>query len=315
MIGLRNRVLGAATAAGAIALCGAALAAGGGSGMSGGGGSSMPSISAPSFDPAAEYQKGIQALKAGQFREAEQDFDHVLTAAPRNGEVWLLDGISKEGKGDLKGAEKAYEKSVKFAPDNIDAHQYLGTALAKLNQSDKAKAELDVLQQKATKCGDSCADSAKLKAAVAAVQGAMGGGSPSAELSPPSLLFATPQQGDSAYVQAVSLINEHRYQDALKALGEAQKAFGPHPDVLTYIGYTYRKMGQLDRAETYYRQALAVAPGHRGATEYYGELKVERGDMAGARAMLAVLDRQCSFGCAEAETLRLWIRNGGDPGL
>ncbi len=74
-------------------------------------------------------------------------------------------------------------------------------------------------------------------------------------------------------------------------------------------------MGQLDRAEGYYRQALAVAPTHRGATEYFGELMVERGDLVGARRMLAALDRQCAFGCAEAETLRLWITKGADPGL
>jgi len=60
--------------------------------------------------------------------------------------------------------------------------------------------------------------------------------------------------------------------------------------------------------------ALAIAPNHRGATEYYGELKVERGDMAGAKKMLAELDRQCAFGCAEAETLRRWISEGHDPG-
>jgi Tfp pilus assembly protein PilF len=281
-------------------------------GGGGGGGSQMPSYTAPSFDPAAEYQKGIQALKAGDYRHAEESFDRVLNAAPKNGQVWLLMGMSKEGKGDLKGAEKAYEKSVKFAPDNIAAHQQLGMALAKLNETDKAKAELQFLQQKATACG-SCGDADALKAAVNAVQGAMT--TPSAQLTPPSLLFATPGQGDAAYVQAVSLINEHRYQDALAAFEKAKTAFGPHPDVLTYIGYTYRKMGQYDAAEGYYRQALEIAPHHRGATEYYGELKVERGDMAGARKMLAELDRQCAFGCAEAETLRLWIQKGGDPGL
>ena len=313
MASSRYSVLTFTALMGAAAFTGVALAAGGG----GGGGGEMPSVSTPSYDPALEYQKGVTALKAGQFRQAEEAFDHVLTAAPRNGDVWLLMGVSKEGKGDLKGAEKAYEKSVKFAPDNIVAHQELGTALAKLNQADKAKAELDLLQKKAAACGDSCADAAKLKTAIAAVQGAMGTQAgqpaPSAQLTPPSLLFATPAQGDSAYVQAVSLINQHRYQDALGALADAQKAFGPHPDVLTYIGYTYRKMGQLDRAETYYRQALTIAPSHRGATEYYGELKVERGDLAGARQMLAELDRQCAFGCAEAETLRQWIQLGHDP--
>jgi Flp pilus assembly protein TadD len=136
---------------------------------------------------------------------------------------------------------------------------------------------------------------------------------PSAQLTPPSLLFSTPAQGDSAYMQAVGLINEHRSKEALTALSEAEHVFGPHPDVLTYIGYTYRKMGRLDQAEAYYRQALAVAPRHRGAMEYYGELKVERGDMADARRLLTALDRQCAFGCVEAETLRRWIELGRDP--
>ena len=305
-----NRLMLGLAASALAALAGPALAASTGGG---GGGVQAPSFTAPSYDPAAEYQRGVQALKAGKFRDAEDAFDHVLSAAPRNGDVWLLMGLSKEGKGDIKGAEKAYEKSVKLAPDNIVAHQQLGMALAKLNQNDKAKAELDLLQQKASACG-ACADADKLKAAVTAVQGAMGG-APTAELTPPSLLFASPAQGDGAYMQAVSLINEHRYREALAALDQARQAFGPHPDVLTYIGYTWRKLGQYDVAEGYYRQALAIAPRHRGATEYYGELKVERGDMAGARRMLAALEQECAFGCAEAETLRLWIQKGGDPGL
>ena len=83
--------------------------------------------------------------------------------------------------------------------------------------------------------------------------------------------------------------------------------------MLTYQGYVWRKKGDWARAEGYYRQALAIAPNHKGATEYYGELKVERGDMAGARTLLAKLDRTCAYGCAEAEELRRWIDVGGDP--
>ncbi|MEO8115177.1 MAG: tetratricopeptide repeat protein, partial [Phenylobacterium sp.] len=75
----------------------------------------------------------------------------------------------------------------------------------------------------------------------------------------------------------------------------------------------WRKKGDYARAESYYRQALAIAPEHRGATEYYGELKVERGDLAGARVLLAKLDRVCAYGCAEAEELRRWIDAGGEP--
>ncbi len=240
--------------------------------------------------------------------------DEVASAAPKNGDVWYVLGLAKAGAGDLKGAERAYEKAVQFAPGNIPAHQELGVTMARLNMLDKAKAELEALQQKAAQCGDSCSDSAALKSAVATVQAAVGP-APSAELTPPSLLFLDPGRGDAAYAQAVALINDRRYDQALASLNDAARTFGPHPDVLTYLGYTYRKMGELDRAEGYYREALRLAPHHRGATEYYGELKVERGDVTGARAMLAELDRQCAFGCVEAETLRQWIALGRDPGL
>jgi hypothetical protein len=37
---------------------------------------------------------------------------------------------------------------------------------------------------------------------------------------------------------------------------------------------------------------------------------IERGDIAGAKRMLAKLDSICTFGCAEAEDLRRWIANG-----
>ena len=37
-----------------------------------------------------------------------------------------------------------------------------------------------------------------------------------------------------------------------------------------------------------------------------------RGDTAGAKLMLARLDRICAYGCAEAEELRRWIDAGVD---
>src|SRR6185295_4534194 len=123
----------------------------------------------------------------------------------------------------------------------------------------------------------------------------------------PSLLFASAAGGDRSYLEAVGLINESHYADAIVSLQAARAAFGAHPDILTYLGFANRKLGRYEVAESYYRQALAAAPAHRGATEYYGELMVERGDLRGAKHMLAKLEAQCSFGCAEADELRRWI--------
>jgi Flp pilus assembly protein TadD len=289
---------------------GAALAAGGG----GGGMGAAPSMSAPSYDPNADYMRGVQDLKEGQYKEAAHALKRVTDAVPESADAWRALGMATAGDGDWKGSRRAYEHLVKLKPDDYGAHAGLGLALANLKDS-KATAELDWLKAKSNACGAGCPDADGLKKAVGQVESALAGSAkPSASLTAP-MLFAGPKAGDAAYSKAVALINEHRYDAALATLGEAQAVFGPHPDILTYEGYAWRKKGDWTRAESYYRQALAIAPKHRGATEYYGELKVERGDLPGARKMLASLDAICAYGCAEAEELRLWIDRGGDPEL
>jgi tetratricopeptide (TPR) repeat protein len=303
MTRIRRLALALLTGGGILAVPAGAIAAGSGGG---GGGGSMPSSSAPSYDPAAEYRKGVEALQANQFNDAARAFGRVVDAAPRNAYAFYMLGLSKAGQQDLKAARKAYEKAVKLDATLVPARRELGVILAKLGDAAKAQAQLDELKARDATCAGTCAQSADLKAAVGAIEAAIA--TPSAGLDTgPSLLFASAATGDGAYLEAVGLINEGRYHAAIASLRRAEAAFGPHPDVLTYLGFANRKLGRFDVAEDYYQAALAAAPAHRGATEYYGELKVERGDLAGAEAMLARLDTMCRFGCAEAEELRRWI--------
>jgi len=288
-----------------LLLVSSASANGGGGG--GGGGGSMPSMSAPQFDAAAEYRKGVEALKAGNFDDADKSFTQVSKAIPKEANVWLLMGMAKSGKNDLEGAERAYRRSMAINPDNILTHRELGVALAKEKKTDDANAELTGLQKRADACGDSCPDAKALNDGMAAIKAALSGITSSSFTPGSGLLFAPPAVGDHAYLTAVSLINEKRYSEALAAFQDAETVFGPHPDVLTYLGYTSRKLGRIDAAEAYYKQALALAPNHRGATEYYGELKVIEGDIKGAKMLLARLESNCAFGCIEAEDLRHWI--------
>jgi Tfp pilus assembly protein PilF len=312
--------LAAAFGMGCLSLPALSFAMGGG-GMGGGGmgGGSMDiQPSQPQYDPSVEYQHGMAALQAGKYRDAITDFQHVIDVAPRTANAWLLLGMSKQGVGDDRGAEGAYQRAVKLDDTSIQAHRQLALEMLKLKQNDKAAAELALLQARATQCADTCPDAADLKAAIASISAEMptaaGAPAPAAANDPVRhLSLATPTEGDGAYVRAVSLINERRWDDALVSLGQAEAAFGPHPDILTYEGYVWRHKGDWARAEGYYRQVLAMDPNHRGATEYYGELKVLEGDRAGAQALLARLDNLCTFGCAEAEELRSWIAHGGDP--
>lgn len=298
-------------------LAGGALAAGGGGG-GGGGGSDMGS-SGPQYDPVAEYQKGVAALQANKFKDAERAFQHVTEAAPKAPEGWFFLGFSRASQGDYKGARKAYEKAAKLKPEDVDTQRELTLTLVKLGETDKAAAGLAALKARDATCAGKCPESAALKTAVTRVEAAIAAAAaptPAATPAPgatSSLLFSDPASGDRAYVAAVGLINERRWPEALAALDAAGRAVGPHPDIFTYRGYVLRRMGRLDDAETWYKAALAIAPEHRGATEYYGELKVLRGDLDGAKVMLARLEKQCVYGCPEVEELRRWIDAGGQP--
>ena len=274
----------------------------------GGGGGSMPSDSAPRYDPVVEYQKGIAALQASKFAEAKRAFDRVLAAAPKDANTAYMAGLASDGLGKPKDARKYYEKALKSDKTHVEARRALALALVKLGDAATAQAELDTLKTAAAACAKACANAAKLDAAVQAVSAALAGQQAAQAPLPPAEKVSS--TGDLLYGEAVALINLRRYDAALASLYSAAQSFGPHPDVLTYLGYAQRKLGRPERAEDYYRQALGVAPEHRGALEYYGELKVERGDLAGARANLAKLEAICRFGCYEAEELRRWIESG-----
>ena len=288
-----------------------AYAAGGGGG---GGMSSVPSASAPQYDAAAEYRTGVAALQAKDFKAAKTAFDHALTVTPRDANTQYLAGVARTGLGDLKGARKFYAKAAKLDANMIAAWRDLGVTDGRLGDKVKAQETLAAIQSRRSACSETCPQAAGLKEADEAVSAALAG-VPTAAAAPVSgsMLFASSGFGDSEYLAAVALINDRNYAPAIEALKSAQRAFGAHPDILTYLGFANRKLGRFDIAEGYYRAALAAAPDHRGATEYFGELMVERSDMAGARRMLAKLDAQCRFGCTEAEELRAWISVGHSP--
>lgn len=295
---LITTVLGTSAIAGLTAV----QAAGGG----GGGGSSAPSQSSPRYDAAEEYQNGITALQSKDYNKAISSFRRSISAAPQNAVSHYYLGVSYMGKEDFKKARKSFEKTVKIDANIIEAHRDLAIAYHKLNMNQKVQSTLADLMSLQERCAGTCADNAKLTDAISTVNLAISGGQ-AVVLNDAQFASIGAHNGDTFYVTAVALINEKKYDAAISELQTAAQNLGPHPDVLTYLGFANRKLQNFDVAESYYKQALAVAPDHLGANEYFGELMIERGDMKGAKAQLAKLNALCTFGCYEAEELRRWI--------
>ncbi|MEO8667592.1 MAG: hypothetical protein ABI399_03690 [Bauldia sp.] len=95
------------------------------------------------------------------------------------------------------------------------------------------------------------------------------------------------------------------YQTALDILGNVRDQHGD--TVLTYIGYSKRKLGMVDEGIGYYHQALAINPNNLNTREYLGEGYVAAGRTDLAVAELQKLEGLCGTDCDQYEQLELAI--------
>ena len=98
------------------------------------------------------------------------------------------------------------------------------------------------------------------------------------------------------------------YAQAFKKLEKAYKTDKKNPDILNYMGFTTRKVGDFDQAEKFYLEGLKIKPNHNGINEYLGELYVQTNQIDKANERLAVL-KNCN--CDEYNELQLIIKNKG----
>ena len=92
-----------------------------------------------------------------------------------------------------------------------------------------------------------------------------------------------------------------RYAKAQKFLIKSNKKKPNKVDTLNYLGFTTRKLGDLENGEKYYLQGLAIDPSHIGINEYLGELYVATNRMDLAKERLEIL-KACN--CEEYQDLK-----------
>ena len=100
---------------------------------------------------------------------------------------------------------------------------------------------------------------------------------------------------------------QKRYIKAIEYLVDANYQEPNNPDILNYLGYSHRKIGDFENAEVYYNLGLSINPSHVGINEYLGELYVQTGRIDEAKIRLKVLEN-CK--CDEFEQLKSVINSG-----
>ena len=91
------------------------------------------------------------------------------------------------------------------------------------------------------------------------------------------------------------------YSKAYDKLVKAYEKDKKNADILNYLGFTLRKAGDFEKAESYYLKGLELDAGHLGINEYLGELYVQTNRVNLAKERLSVL-KGCN--CEEYEELK-----------
>ncbi len=109
------------------------------------------------------------------------------------------------------------------------------------------------------------------------------------------------------------LARDGQYEEAIDFLAHARS--GQDPRILTYLGFSHRKLGRMDVAMGYYARALAADANYTIARAYLGEAWLTQGDRAKASAELSEIEMRCGAGCEEYKELATAIaRHDGGRG-
>jgi tetratricopeptide (TPR) repeat protein len=106
---------------------------------------------------------------------------------------------------------------------------------------------------------------------------------------------------DDLYLAGRDLGQQGHYAEALKLFFRIKNR--EQARVLSSIGYSTRKLGDVDKGIDYYHQALAIDPGYTKVREYLGEAYLQKGDVAKAKEQLMEIADRCGGPCDDYELL------------
>lgn len=114
-------------------------------------------------------------------------------------------------------------------------------------------------------------------------------------------------QTEEIYLTVRQLAYAGRYVDAQTLAQALPKG---HDGRLTYMGFTHRKMGNVDLGKIFYEQAIAENPGNILARSYMGQGLVEAGDPVGALVQLRAIRAHGGAGTWSEASLHKAIETG-----
>lgn len=100
---------------------------------------------------------------------------------------------------------------------------------------------------------------------------------------------------DDDFLEAAVLAHAGLHREAITAFTALNR--GGDPYVLNYLGYSHRKLGEVETALGYYAEALRIRPDYVRARQYLGEGLLSLGRLEDARDQLRQIALHCGTGC------------------
>jgi Flp pilus assembly protein TadD len=115
----------------------------------------------------------------------------------------------------------------------------------------------------------------------------------------------TEDSSNADWLAGKKAVESQDWRTAADRLSKAAAAEPKNADIQNWLGFSQRKLGNLDAAFAAYSEALKLNPKHKAAHEYIGETYLMAGQVDKAEQHLAELQRLCTpIPCEELKQLK-----------
>ena len=239
--------------------------------------SGTPGLRFLDVEPALLYQEAREKMARGEWDEARERFDALLSKDPKSAAVLFDAGWIAEKRGDPKTAEGYYRRTLELEP------QHLGAALnlARLMRDSPADAERVLRQALQHRDGDP----ALLDGLAAALreQGRLD----EAEAVVRQVLARHPRDAGAHRDLAAIEADRGRLRLAETALNDARKLDPQDPGILNSLGILAIKRDELASARAYFEEAVRIDPAFAPAWANLGAIALQYRDHAAAEQAYA----------------------------
>lgn len=104
------------------------------------------------------------------------------------------------------------------------------------------------------------------------------------------------------------LARDGNYREAIAVLETVANKHDPV--ALTYLGYSHRKLGEIDQGISLYKKALEIDPENVATREYLGEGYVTKGQLDLAYLELTEIEKRCGANCEAYKALEKAVLAG-----